>query len=609
MNSKNKIRSKSKSKSSRLKAVTNIYKDKEMPLAIEDTKKFYQIYVASPNPLLLSQLKTESLNIFLSNYNFNDISVINRILKKYTFFKNINLSQSDPQKKTQNIKRIRNEREPITEGEKNKMEKEEKMKEVEHINMVNKIIAGIGKHLSLSYNIENLSLSEIKFDQKLVSNLSNGLNTNKSIKKLNVNKCEISLEDYEILFKSLFNHEKIEYLNLSNNNFGDSYGNIIARIISRQTYRRDLTIWLCGIRNEKPKNEYKLGLISINLNGNNLSKYSAECITKSLASDQYIRSITLKNNKFQRNECKKFIYMMRKNRTLLNVDLRGNPGYDENIKYRIVLKMSKNIRHLYNQYKKNIYTEEEYKHCLKYIDPSFYNLNFPEEIKKQYVEENKESITYDNLVNILNEKKNNINEKKDETQNQNLDIISPSNNSNIKIKKSKTNNSRYINNFSEYKNKDKRSIINQKQNENAKNNISLKFNNYSVDTKNYNKLKLENLILKKKLIEFKAKDLQNKGKNIIIPENYDNANLDNNFNDANKLLDSLNKDMRSKQNPNSQSINNSEKKNEIINNSYKKTYSEKKNNNINEKKDEENEIKEGEEKFNNIDYYGIIDDD
>ena len=625
MSTGNKI--KSRTKSARSKNVTNIYKNKEMPLAIEDTKKFYETYVASPNPLLLSQLKTEILNIFLSCYNFNDISVMNRILKKYNYFKSIILSQTDPQKKTQNVKRIRNEREPITEGEKNKMEKEEKVKEVEHINMVNKIIMGIGKHLSLSRTIENITISEIKIDQKLAQSLSNGLNANNSIKKLNVNKCEISLEDYETLFKSLFNHEKIEYLNLSNNNFGDNYGNIIARIISRQTYRRDLTIWLCGIRNEKPHNNYKLGLISLNLNGNNLSKYAAEAITKSLASDQYIRSITLKNNKFKRNECTIFIYMMRRNLTLLNVDLRGNPGYDENIKYRIVLKMAKNIRHLYNQFKKNIYTEIEFNNYLKYIDSSFYNLKFPEEIKKQYIDENKEKISYETLTNILNEKKNknnqdietNITEKNEKDKNQIINTNnSPNinnNNSSVKMQKSKTNNSRYNNNLSDYKNTEKKYIIKKKENENSKNNNNpIKYNSYSLDKKN--KLMIENLILKKKIIEFKAKEIQNKfGKNIIIPENYDNVNLNNNFNDANQLLDSLNKVMISmdKDNQNTQSnkINNSEKKNEIINNSYKKANGNNKEkfNNINkEKEEEEDDIKEREEKFNNIDYYGIIDD-
>ena len=107
---------------------------------------------------------------------------------------------------------------------------------------------------------------------------------------------KMNIEVYEILLKGLLNHEKIEYIDFSNNNLEDRYGNMTGRIISRQTYRRDLEIWFYGLRNEFPEtNDYALGLISINLDGNKLSSYSADCITTFLASDQYIRLIILSN--------------------------------------------------------------------------------------------------------------------------------------------------------------------------------------------------------------------------------------------------------------------------------------------------------------------------
>ena len=51
-------------------------------LAIEETKKLYQKYYEPPNPLFISQLKTDTINIYLSNFKFNDIVVINKILDK-----------------------------------------------------------------------------------------------------------------------------------------------------------------------------------------------------------------------------------------------------------------------------------------------------------------------------------------------------------------------------------------------------------------------------------------------------------------------------------------------------------------------------------------------
>ena len=44
-----------------------------------------------------------------------------------------------------------------------------------------------------------------------------------------------------------------------------------------------------------------------NLDNNHLSSYAADCITTSLASDQYVRSIILTNNDFGMDSCKKFI--------------------------------------------------------------------------------------------------------------------------------------------------------------------------------------------------------------------------------------------------------------------------------------------------------------
>ena len=348
-----------KSKTERSKTTGNYYRKTkkltENQLAIEETKKLYQKYYENPNPLFISQLKTETINLYLSNFKYNDIIVINKILNKYYFFKYLTLAPEDPNRKNK-TNRNKNGREPITEGEKVKLAKEKRDQEIENMHKINKITSGIGKHLITSDNLIVLSIMNFDIDQSFAQNLSKGISENKSIHVLCINNCKMSIESYEMLLKGLLNHEKIEYLDLSNNNLGDKYGNMIGRIIARQTYRRDQEIWLYGLRNEFPlTNDYTLGLIKINLDGNLLSSYAADCITTSLASDQYVRSIILTNNSMDTNSCKKFIYMLRRNMTLLNIDLRENPGYDENIKIRLVMKMSKNIHNLYIQFKnKNI---------------------------------------------------------------------------------------------------------------------------------------------------------------------------------------------------------------------------------------------------------------
>ena len=500
----------------------------ENQMAIEDTKKLYQKYYENPNPLFLSQLKTQSINIFLDNYKFNDITVMTRILNKYFYFKYLVLAPYDPQKKSPKSRR-NNNRSPITEGEKVKLEKEKRDKEVENAHMINKITLGIGKHLTLSKNLLALSLVNLEIDEKISQNLSKGIIENNSIHAISINNCKMSIEVYEILLKGLLNHQKIEYLDLQNNNLNDKYGNMVGRIIARQTYRRDQEIWLYGLRNEVPEtNDYTLGLISINLNGNNLSSYSADCITTSLASDQYVRSIVLSNNKFDQESCKKFIYMLRRNMTLLNIDLRDNPGYDDNIKKRLIMKMSKNIRNLYMQFKANVYTENEFQNYKRFIDTSFFDLDIPDDVV-EYYNNNFQKITEETINNINNNISNNI--TKENIQNNNINKVM----SDIQEEEKEYSNSNISKNSLSM-------TANSKNKNKAKKTSSQKISSFSENENK--KLLEENLLLKRQILELKAENIQNKlGRSLKIPNNYNMESLKKNYKLADELFDKLNEVM------------------------------------------------------------------
>ena len=217
----------------------------------------------------------------------------------------------------------------------------------------------------------------------------------------------------------------LKYLDLSNNNFSDKYGEMVALIISTQSQRRDQMLWASGLRNEAPQiNESSKGLVSINLRGNKLSNYSAECLSKALSHDQYIRIIDLSENNLDNSACKKFIHMMRKNNILLTVDLRENPGYDEAIYQRMIMKMSKNIRYLYQQFQNGEYTEEEFENLKEFIDISFFDVDIPQEIVDYYNgniqdtmedngEELNEQIQMDNM-NMMNDIQERAEEEEDE---------------------------------------------------------------------------------------------------------------------------------------------------------------------------------------------------
>ena len=355
-------------------------------IAIKECKELYLKNCSKLNPYVINQLKKDKFNIYLNNLKSKDLIIISKILTKYFYFKHIELSPFDPEKEDCAKKRKNRLKDiPSSKIEFSKLSKPKTSIEKDKNQNIYKILKGISKYLTLSDNIISLSFNSILISKDAAKYLAQGLADNKTLQGLNINYCIISLEAYELFLRSLLKHEIIEYLDLSNNNFNDKYGEMIALIISCQTQRRDQIIWASGLRNDFPLiNEYSRGLVSINLRGNKLGNYSAECISKSLSNDQYIRIIDLSENNLDNYSCKKFIHMMRKNNILLTVDLRDNPGYDETIYQRMIMKMSKNIRFLYQQFQNGNYTEEEFENLKDFIDISFFDVDIPQEIVDYY---------------------------------------------------------------------------------------------------------------------------------------------------------------------------------------------------------------------------------
>ena len=398
-------------------------------LAIEECKKLYSKNCAKINQYVINQLKKDKLNIYLNNLQTKDLTIICKLLTKYFYFKHIELAPFDPEKEDCTKKRKNRLKEiPSTANEFTKLSKPKSLIEKEKNQNISKIIMGISRYLSLSDNIISLSLNSIMISKDSAKYLAQGLLDNKTIQGLNINYCIVSLDAYELFLKSLLKHEIIEYLDLSNNNFNDKYGEMIALIVSSQTQRRDQIIWASCLRNDLPSiNEYSRGLVSINLRGNKLGQYSAECISKALSHDQYIRIIDLSENNLDNSSCKKFIHMMRKNNILLTVDLRDNPGYDESIYQRMIMKMSKNIRFLYQQFQEGNYNEEEFENLKDFIDISFFDVDIPQEIVDYYngniqdtLEENGEEKQIQNNklqigeMNVMNDIQERAEEEEDE---------------------------------------------------------------------------------------------------------------------------------------------------------------------------------------------------
>ena len=539
--------------------------------AIEECKKLYSKYYSYPPNSLLKQFNNKYLKLFFDNSSINDIIILSKVLSEFYFLQSIQISPNDPEKPEEIPPKRKYKPDWISREEKKKKLKEKKIKEEKYKTMFNKLIFSLAKHISKSKELISLSLNKLEFNEKYCQSLSKGITSNNSLQNLSITNSKLDLNSYEILLESLLNQNALTFLDLSDNNFGDKYGQMISRIIICHSQRRDQVIWFYSLRNElPPSNEYKKGLMFINLNGNNLSRDSAECLSSVLYSDQYIRAIYLNNNKFDNQSCKKFIYMMRKNLSLLTIDLRSNPGYDEDIHHRLVIKMSKNIRYLFQQYKLGEYTEDEFEQLKEFIDISFFDVDIPQNVVEFY-------------NNNLPQTTNDIDDKEENDES-----------------------------YEEYKKNFKTEIDTNKINK-IKNKIFNKNEKgegvdreadtigYSINTnimEENKKLYAENLKLKKQIVELKAKNLkESKYNNLNIKINQDSKDnkinktesiLEDDYNKVENLINELNELMNKIEQKTIKQDNEKNKntKNEII--------KENNTNQINEKKSKEkkSEIKD-----------------
>ena len=468
---------------------------KLMKKCVEYYRKLCNNGYNSTNNTLIIQLKSDQLNLFLDNYSLNDIKNISKILKKFKYFQHIflTLKNSNSETSTLNIsKKYNNNSNQKQKKAKNNLNTNNNIKFSQKLLSIN---IAVSDYLKSCQSLITFNLDDLKISNEMCNILSEGFQNNSSLKALKITRCKFNLEGFEILIKGLFSHENIAFLDLSNNNFSDKFGNIISRLITRQTQRRDQIIWAYGLRNEVPNNnEYANGLISISLRDNNFSKDSAEQISNSLGYDNYIRCIDLNNNNLDKNSCKKFIKMMRKNNCLLTVDLQNNPGYDEEIHARIVMKMSKNIKQLYINFMNGEYEKEEFENLKEFVDISFFDVDIPQEIIQIY---NNEISGNNEEIDDKNNNNNNNNNNQDE------DVIQEENeeDNNSKLQNSTQNNVKISKNNSNQKKQDKNLI--EKENQD---------------------LMEENLQLKAEILKLRAKDLKSslKDKNDSkITENYE----------------------------------------------------------------------------------------
>ncbi|CAI2366044.1 unnamed protein product [Moneuplotes crassus] len=205
--------------------------------------------------------------------------------------------------------------------------------------------SNLGKKSTLR-NISFLQICAIKISKASWECIGKAISGNKSIKTLALNACGVNNDAFEYLVPAMKQNKSIEILDLSCNYMRDEMSTFISKIISLQSERRDQAVWLAGLREELPEQkELKSGLKSLILRHNDFSQALCSDISRVLYFDIYLKSLDLRNNLIEAKGIKEMKYFLNANKSLINLDIRQNPGLSSKLHRTIVVKLLRNIGH------------------------------------------------------------------------------------------------------------------------------------------------------------------------------------------------------------------------------------------------------------------------
>lgn len=304
------------------------------------------------NSSFLQGLKQNAPIIVIDNYSYKDLSPIAKVISENSQIESLLITSLN-----------QNETKESKENQSN--------------SKLNLIIKAVSTNLiQKSTFLVCLRLDSIDLSYNNCVQLGKAIKSNSSLEQFQMSNLKITSnpeKSMEIVINGLLNHEHITKLSITHCELNDRLSNTISRLISSQGYRQD------KIHDEdegKGKVNIK-GLISIDFSFNKFSDGLCERLSFILENDNHIKNINLSNNDISSVGCKAMIKSLRVNNTIINLDLRENMGYNDNIHMRLVVKLSKNIRFFYEtskstgksqEYKEmimNIVDESIFKHSLK----------------------------------------------------------------------------------------------------------------------------------------------------------------------------------------------------------------------------------------------------
>jgi len=178
--------------------------------------------------------------------------------------------------------------------------------------------------------------------QKSAKRLNFGIKASASLRRVRLNFCIYNDEILKILLPSLTTNLNLQEINLAANGLSDRHDSMLSKIIQCHCEHKDETVWQYGLRNEKPPYNVLQGLKRFNLSHNELTTKAVFSIARVLVSDTYLRALNLRGNLIDEEGVRELHLSMKSNNSLMNLDLRENPGLSPVWHRKIALQMLNN---------------------------------------------------------------------------------------------------------------------------------------------------------------------------------------------------------------------------------------------------------------------------
>ena len=236
-----------------------------------------------------------------------------------------------------------------------------------------RLIRGVANNMAKSKSLKVFELRGMALGEDSCLVISKGIRANKGITKFSMTHIVMPGNSLECILIALAKHLKVTNINLSHNSITGETGAMIKKVIVCHAERRDLKVWAASLRNEPPPaNYWKQGLSLFTLSHNKLGDDFVHSLGNSINYDNYLGVLDLSHNKISRSGVLNLLQMLRENEGLVNLDLRGNPGYSSMLHKSLVLNLLKNIDGLKKVPDKFIYSMEQ-----NWINRNLLEINIP----------------------------------------------------------------------------------------------------------------------------------------------------------------------------------------------------------------------------------------